>query len=925
VDALPILTSLFLAKLPHIMEMAMAQRYSVNELLQLRQDGGGGVLQKIKEHPEALNNITNNTNSYRSLGRKNLSLRFTRSSEDSGTMRSVNSTNSAYESRQLQWHFRHRDSSDYSDQPRSAPSGIAAQQSENFQRFYKAVISPTHVRVTAGGRIVPNTRAIAPPKFNWDANKLAFEPASMPDMESNNSQQELQTISNLPQNMWSQPTTILPLYNEHPQTMALQLQSSAADNQDSVENVDPVKMNQDTPTDLLGPGSLHLPIKISHPSQFDHTKPFMYNGHVVYPAPSGFQPTTPLPLPYTVLGNTSFMPQHAIPPPGFLPTQLPVSMSPLFNSFMMAPAAQNPTLQPLDSLQPSSSPYMPASSTTLLVSDITKQQIQSLRLHLKHLDNQIANNRHQIDEAHMTNQRNVVISSIEKMQAMLEAQLASEADISTSMQWGQASGTSSALAQHFNALQKEKSKEEATNNQPLFVKPQSVRVHMTPATASSKTAAVKTEPVKSATTKTVTTANISSKMEAVKGNESTFIAKQSPRSEPVAKSRLSAAAAMAPAFQPRAQTSNTPKTDFGVPLTSYRPAFSHLSTQSSSAWSHEGSLDTESGFGYGVIPKMGTIQEALSQPQMYAQTFHGLPTSLNSMTLLPANSVPYLVGTLPKGIRAHDATSKDLVYERELTEAELRARELYWGKAPRCGTTGLPKYDGKDFYPPSPKKETYRPVSNPLTGTPNIKRTPTPIDLENLFDEPSKVSRNTGSPVRMTSPVRSRPGLENIITTPIRSRPGLENIITPAVRTTVGTPRFSASTATQAFLETGVIGFRSPSPRPSQYTFEASREEDWPPIGPPRGYKAATSPSFTIDALKTPGAEDFSHLFLRRGDPGYMSPTPPHQGTGRVTFLTNSPGMYSICSKLYIFLLLKTDHSCFVKIHTPLQQEVVKL
>lgn len=73
---------------------------------------------------------------------------------------------------QHQWHFRRRDSSDR-HQPHSAPTGFAAQQAENFQRFYRAVVSPTHVRVTAGGRIVPNTRA--PPSWLWNGDKGLFE------------------------------------------------------------------------------------------------------------------------------------------------------------------------------------------------------------------------------------------------------------------------------------------------------------------------------------------------------------------------------------------------------------------------------------------------------------------------------------------------------------------------------------------------------------------------------------------------------------------------------------------------------------------------------------------------------------------------------------------------------------------------------
>jgi hypothetical protein len=41
------------------------------------------------------------------------------------------------ETHRIQWHLRRRESSDQSIQPHPAPSGAVAQQSENFQRFYR--------------------------------------------------------------------------------------------------------------------------------------------------------------------------------------------------------------------------------------------------------------------------------------------------------------------------------------------------------------------------------------------------------------------------------------------------------------------------------------------------------------------------------------------------------------------------------------------------------------------------------------------------------------------------------------------------------------------------------------------------------------------------------------------------------------------
>jgi hypothetical protein len=71
--------------------------------------------------------------------------------------------------------------------------------------------------------------------------------------------------------------------------------------------------------------------------------------------------------------------------------------------------------------------------------------------------------------------------------------------------------------------------------------------------------------------------------------------------------------------------------------------------------------------------------------------------------------VPYLIGTLPQGVNPRSARSSDYVYSRQLTEHEIRARYLYWGNAPRSVQHGLPKFDGKNFYPPSPYKAAITP------------------------------------------------------------------------------------------------------------------------------------------------------------------------------------------------------------------------
>jgi hypothetical protein len=81
-----------------------------------------------------------------------------------------------------------------------------------------------------------------------------------------------------------------------------------------------------------------------------------------------------------------------------------------------------------------------------------------------------------------------------------------------------------------------------------------------------------------------------------------------------------------------------------------------------------------------------------------------LPRSVNIRAMYEKNvsPKPYLVGELPPGMSAERARDTDYVYPRPLTEDELRARHMYWGNTPHHLQSGLPKFDGKDFYPPSP-------------------------------------------------------------------------------------------------------------------------------------------------------------------------------------------------------------------------------
>ena len=335
---------------------------------------------------------------------------------------------------EVTWNFRRRDASDRSSQPHSAPTGVAAQQSENFKRFYRAVVSPTHVRVTAGGRIVPNTRTSAPPPFEWNGERFHSDSRKAEGERDQHNLQPIPWLHNAPPpSRFPQlnPGGFLPLPNLLPRGNSIAMATMTSQVQPM-----PVTTNsqlQPINTDDVGVPSqvnaLPQQIKISPPTQFDQTKPFMYNGHLVYPVPPGFQPPpSALPVPMPMVGTAGFTPQSAMAPPaGFCLPQFPsvlAGMAGVANPFTFPPGQQLPMgipsgMQPTEnaSLLTSYMPFLPPPAVSM--SELIKSQIHFLQNGLK----QMENNKNQIDEAFMEHQRGLIGSQISSLEAMLETQL----------------------------------------------------------------------------------------------------------------------------------------------------------------------------------------------------------------------------------------------------------------------------------------------------------------------------------------------------------------------------------------------------------------------------------------------------------------------------------------------------------------------
>ncbi|KAE9380250.1 hypothetical protein N431DRAFT_323499 [Stipitochalara longipes BDJ] len=848
--------------------LPVARRYPAEELLYLRSalPVVNCVVNKLNKHPDIASIVRLPEEAFRypdkftcesrslmdttnRLNKRQSSKGHVAESSEDSEYQTISSRKANRSSEEVQWNFRRRDTSDRSSQPHSAPTGIAAQQSENFQRFYRAVVSPTHVRVTAGGRIVPNTRVSAPPLFEWNGEKLHFESRKTEaDQHHHNLQGSHWLHSALPLGFPPLiPGGFHPRYNLLPRSSSIAMTTMPPQAQPGppVTNIQPLPVNADNTTAAQQPSSLSQPIKISPPAQFDQTKPFMYNGHVVYPVPPGFQPPpNALPVTMPMLGNPGFLAQNPMTPPTSLyPAQFPGPLAGMATPFMFPTGQQFPMgitngMQSTDGA-PSLTPCLPFMAPPMLsITELIKSQIQSLQGGLNQMEHQIANSKHQVDESFMDHQRGLIASQISHLEAMLETQLAQE-------------GAMLALRGHehggldISVPDKESKVFSPTLNNPAA--PQSFKDTSVSVVAQGDSTRSTAE---SETTKS----------ELNNGNK-----KPLARSDSTTKSRLTMAAAKAPPFQPRTQAAiaqasqpqqgnelsrsalTSPIED--TPFETQAQIEARLLAKSSTDW------------GYGGFPNVAATAsvtlsrtQSVHEPSVQCQsepappvlqkshTFHGETiTAPTSTPIITPNAVPYLVGKLPSGVPANQAKDSDFTYPRNLTQDEVRARYLYWGKAPRSVQSGLPKFDGKDFYPPSPVKQDARLA--PVTPSNSIRTTDPQMNFEKLFDSPGP------SPQLIVSSER----FAQYNQTPIPNQPA-----------SFGTP------------DHGHGPFSFQSSVNGQYN---GGVEDLPQ----QSQTPLKRPISTHNVVMTPVAEDFSNLFLERGVPGYKTPSPLPKNTTQPT------------------------------------------
>jgi hypothetical protein len=323
----------------------------------------------------------------------------------------------------------------------------------------------------------------------------------------------------------------------------------------------------------------------------------------------------------------------------------------------------------------------------------------------------------------------------------------------------------------------------------------------------------------------------------IQGNDGTSNTKMPNRPEASTKSRLSAAAAMAPPFQPRTQA---------MVAANY---FSEFNTSSSIAplgtqvedqaieWAPSSYSPVIPGTSHPTHSRADSIRDS----SIYTQN-EGLSLTLfnnPAMSTISPTAVPYLVGTRPEGVHENEAQNMDLHYPRPLNSEEIRARYLYWGKAVNSSCSGLPKFDGKDFYPPSPSKETGRLGSDsPGTSSSNYRHS---TSLTPKFEKLFMVQDGVG----YKTPSSGSPSRQNTSVSPARI--SLENVIAR-----LGSPSSKLSPYKNEV---------SPPAGLPEDNRDSKKSKHALPIQHPTGYSKSVNP-----------VEDFSNLFHRRGTPDPETP-----------------------------------------------------
>lgn len=564
-----------------------------------------------------------------------------------------------------EWRYRGRTDSEQADgQPIAAPSDIVTQKDEGFQRFYKAVVSPTHVRVTAGGRIVPNTRGSVSP-----GPKSSIERAPGDAIPNEQAARSIGAVHTdgfpIPPTVFSPMAPIFPGYG----TTVLPHMAPGPP---------PYPMMPWHPAMPLGSGFPGMPGSgsYSQPNEFSSSSRDPDEaGQKSDRGPSRAAPTPgPFPegaayhpaIPWVMPPNQPFysMPYHpsaayGLQPPVMMNSAVELNSQPRHvasqgshSSIRSAPLSYGPrsvaiAQSPMSSIRPS---------------EITKNQIGVLRTSLKYLEDQLLYNRHQVDEKALQHQTNLVKKQLRHFEANLESQLTFESN-----HYPQLSNSKGQAISSVSSRGRPASKASFASEGSLDHHPYKLSNASNTSLAHSIRSRGGTEKKTSFSTGINSTKSVSAFSKVSARSVDTEGGQMSYRG---ASATLPATAALAPPFEPqrREQLRST-------------------------------TLDNRSG-----PNRMSDHESNVSCVEPIRELESGVQNGVKKTSINTDKPLPYLVGYLPAGVKPGRARDTDYAYTRALTEDELRARHMYWGKTPRHLQKGLPKFDGKDFYPPSPIK-----------------------------------------------------------------------------------------------------------------------------------------------------------------------------------------------------------------------------
>ncbi|KAI8672198.1 hypothetical protein NCS56_00682400 [Fusarium sp. Ph1] len=549
--------------------------------------------------------------------------------------------------------FRSQTDSEQGRAPLTAPPDLAAQKAEGFQKFFNSVVSPTHVRVTAGGRIVPNTRGPHSPTSKWTRERSPVDGMRQPRVV-NGVHPEPIPFPVIPPG-WTPFQPLFPGQAPGPVPPGMAFRPDQIPFFPAPIGFAGVPYNQISPPNHVPQPNMSAtfgkqndihalrqpkPIQLSPAEQFDASRPFFYNNQWMiaygnHPQPIGLMPPFPI--------NTAPIPAQSQP----APTQ-PRSARKQSQQAPRPKGDANPKTAGRErdrgpaqyGVCPKVWPYLPSvssipSSTVLplsprspsppkssiLASDITKSHLKILRAKKRQVEDQLQYNIHQIDRKEMESNLKEICDELNRFTFLREKQLQGEAGTLPLFQ------TPIDLPDYY-------SQTDAGSNSPAAARP-GTRGETDDRPASSRSPGSKPGA-------TITSV------------ENPELGGQAPQRK---SSSLPVNAALAPPFQPRAETSNSSLATAGPD----EPALvTHLSQ-----------------------PSRGSTFKGYFHPFVDRNKF----------------GVPYLVGQLPDHIEVKDAKDTDRRYVRELNQHELHAIHMYRQRVPIDQQTGV-VFDGVNFYYP---------------------------------------------------------------------------------------------------------------------------------------------------------------------------------------------------------------------------------